>query len=80
MEGLQVMTSVKEAYDGFCIVPDEEITLKTGQQAIITLLNPLEAPVPATESLDLSRYMGRGEKMFHTDTQEHVTKLRANDA
>ena len=73
------MTSVKGRYDGFRIVPDEEITLKTGQQAIITLLDPLEAPVPATESLDLSRYMGRGEKMFHTDAQEYVTKSRTND-
>ena len=49
------MTSVKGSYDGFHIVPDEEITLKTGQQAIITVSDLLEPPVPATESLDLSR-------------------------
>ena len=73
------MTSVKGSYDGFHIVPDEEITLKTGQQAIITVSDLLEPPVPATESLDLSRYMGRGEKMFHTDAQEYVTKSRTND-
>ena len=72
------MTSVKGSYDGFHIVPDEKITLKTGQQAIITVSDLPEPPVPATESLDLSRYMGRGEKMFHMDAQEYVTKLRAN--
>lgn len=73
------MTSVKGRYDGFHIIPDEEIALKTGQQPIITVFDPPEPPVSATESLDLSRYMGRGEKMFHTDAQEYVTKLRAND-
>lgn len=72
------MTSVKGRYDGFHIVPDEKIALKTGQQVIITVLDSPEPPVPATESLDLSRYMGRGEKMFHMDAQEYVTKLRAN--
>ena len=79
MEGLQVMTSVKGRYDGFHIIPDEEIALKAGQQAIITVFDPPEPPIPATKSLDPSRYMGRGEKIFHMDAQEYVTKLRAND-
>ena len=73
------MTSVKGRYDGFHIIPDEEIALKTGQQAITTVFNPPEPPIPATESLDLSREMGRGEKMFHMDAQEYVTKLLTND-
>lgn len=76
-----MMTSVRGHYNGSHIIPDEEIALTAGQQVIITVLNTADSLTfrTKTDELDLSRYMGRGEKMFHTDAQEYVTELRAND-
>ena len=44
---------------------------------LITVLKPLEAE--RKPEVDLKKYMGRGEKMFHYDAQEYVKELRAND-
>ena len=76
-----MMTSIKGHYNGSYIIPDEEIALTAGQTVIITVLNAADSTIfrAKTEQFDLSRYMGRGEKMFHADAQEYVTELRAND-
>ena len=31
------------------------------------------------KKVDLKQYVGRGEKMFHTDAQEYVRELRVDD-
>ena len=76
-----MMTSIRGHYNGSCVILDEKITLTAGQQVIITVLNTVDSPTfrAKTDKLDLSQYMGRGEKMFHTDAQEYVKELRAND-
>ena len=76
-----MMTSIRGHYNGSYVILDEKISLTAGQQVIITVLNTADSPTfrAKTDRLDLSRYMGRGEKMFHTDAQEYVRELRAND-
>ena len=75
-----MMTSIRGHYNGSHIVPDENIALVSGQQVIITVLNVSQDAVPpATAALDLSRYMGRGKKLFDIDAQEYVRELRDND-
>ena len=74
-----MMTSIRGHFNGSHIIPDEEITLAAGQRVIITVLNAAGGEASAAEGFDLSRYMGRGEKMFHTDAQDYVTELRSND-
>lgn len=69
--------AVKGHYNGSHIVMDENICLSKGQQVIISILDVPE-DVPA-KKYDLSRYMGRGEKMFHSDAQSCVKELREND-
>ena len=71
------MTTVRGYYDGSQIVMNEKMNLNVGQEVIVTILN-----MPAKEhksEIDLSKYMGRGEKMFHTDAQDYVKELRTND-
>ena len=75
-----MMTSIKGHYNGKHIVPDEKITMAAGQQVIITILSVPQLPSSTKEKIDLSRYMGRGPKMFPaTDAQDYVRELRDND-
>ena len=48
-----------------------------GQEVIITVLKPIEPEKKNT--IDLTKYMGRGKKMFEYDSQEYVKELRSND-
>lgn len=62
-------------YDGNSIILDEKVQLTEGQKVIVTF----EVSDEVKKEVDLSKYMGRGEKMFHTDAQEYVKELRKND-
>lgn len=72
------MTSIEGYYNGTNIVTDEKIDLQPGQKVIITILNDVSAK-PKKENLDLSTYMGRGEKMFHGNIDQYVKDLRSDD-
>lgn len=73
-----MLTSVSGYYNGSQIVMDEAMMLQKGQRLIITVLDS-EIPVQPRPVPDLSKYMGRGEKMFHTDAGNYVRELREND-
>lgn len=70
-----MITSVKGYYDGQKIVIEDDVEMAPGQEVIVTILN---MPRPLVK-IDLSKYVGRGEKMFKTDAQEYVTELRKHD-
>lgn len=72
-----MMTAVKGYYNGNQIVMDEQVPLRKGQQVIITLLEP---PAEALKgNIDLRKYMGRGQKMFHGNADAYVKELRTGD-
>jgi len=71
-----MLAAVKGYYDGTQIVMDENVNLKVGQEVIVTIL---DVQKKAKKKVDLKQYVGRGEKMFHTDAQEYVQELRADD-
>ena len=71
-----MLTAITGYYDGNYIVTDGNVALKKGQRVIITLDIPDDA-VP--KKVDLSGFMGRGEKMFTTDAAEYVKELRKDD-
>ena len=71
-----MLTAVKGYYDGTQIVMDENVNLKVGQEVIVTILDMQKK---ARKKVNLKQYVGRGEKMFHTDAQEYVQGLRADD-
>ena len=56
---------------------DEKVELIHGQRVIITIVDQITPP--KKNSVDLSRYQGRGAKMFHTDAQDYVKGLRSDD-
>ena len=69
--------AVSGYYDGKKIVMDEEIELMTGQRVIITILEHT-AKKPGRKT-NLSKYVGRGPKLFHEDAAQYVKGLRADD-
>ncbi len=71
-----MLAAVRGYYNGSHIVIDEDISLSTGQEVIVTILDTQNAP---DEKIDLKKYMGRGEKMFHTDAQEYIREMRDSD-
>lgn len=72
-----MMTAIKGYYNGSQIVMDEQIPLRKGQQVIITFLEP---PTEASKgNIDLRKYMGRGQKMFHGNADAYVKGLRTDD-
>ncbi len=71
-----MLAAVKGYYNGSHIVINEEISLSTGQEVIVTILDTQNAP---DKKIDLKKYMGRGEKMFHTDAQECIREMRGSD-
>ena len=71
-----MLIAVKGYYDGKQIVMDEDIKMAAGQRVIVTILDAEKAH---QKKVDLRKYMGRGEKMFHKDAQEYVKGLRNND-
>ena len=71
-----MLTAITGYFDGNYIVTDGNVALKKGQKVIITLDIPDDA-VP--KKVDLSGFMGPGEKMFQTDAAEYVKELRKDD-
>lgn len=70
-----MFASVKGYYDGKKIVMEEDVELEPGQEVIVTIINAQHR----FQKVDLSRYAGRGEKLFETDAQEYVKELRNHD-
>ncbi len=73
-----MLSTAKGHFNGSHIVMDEEMGLTAGQQVLITVLDIVK-PQAKGKDIDLSRYMGRGEKMFTTDAGEYIKELRSND-
>ena len=71
-----MLTAISGYYNGNYIVTDGNVALKKGQKVIITLDIPDEE---IAKKVDLSSFMGRGEKMFTTDAGEYVKELRKDD-
>ncbi len=71
-----MMTAVGGYYNGNQIVMDENVNLYNGQRVIITLLDNDRKP---NQQIDLKKYSGRGEKMFHGNADEYVRGMRADD-
>ncbi|MCM1192878.1 MAG: hypothetical protein NC389_10675 [Acetatifactor muris] len=71
-----MLAAVKGYYNGSHIVMNEDISLNAGQEVIVTIL---DAPDVPDKKIDLKKYMGRGEKMFHTDAQEYIREMRDSD-
>ena len=72
-----MLTAVEGYYNGSQIVMNEHIKLHYGQKVIITVLEHIE-PKKKTK-IDLRKYSGRGEKMFHGDADDYVKGLRSDD-
>lgn len=70
-----MLAAVKGYYNGSHIVINEDINLSTGQEVIVTILDTQSIP----EKINLKKYMGRGEKMFHTDAQDYIREMRNSD-
>ncbi|MCM1086762.1 MAG: hypothetical protein NC419_01310 [Muribaculaceae bacterium] len=71
-----MLAAVKGYYNGNHIVINEDINLNTGQEVIVTIL---DMPSDPDKKIDLEKYMGRGEKMFHTDAQDYIRGMRDSD-
>ena len=72
------MTAVEGYYNGKQIVMDESVRLRRGQRVIVTILNSPEEHMQK-KSVDLGKYMGRGEKMFNGNVDGYVKGLRSDD-
>ena len=71
-----MLAAVKGYYNGKQIVMNEDVKLADGQEVIVTIL---EMQNKAKKTIDLKKYMGRGEKMFQTDAQDYIKELRDSD-
>ncbi len=71
-----MLAAVKGYYNGNHIVINEDISLNTGQEVIVTILDTQNAP---EKKIDLRKYLGRGEKMFHTDAQDYIREMRDSE-
>lgn len=71
-----MLAAVKGYYNGSHIVINEDVSLNAGQEVIVTILDSQSIP---EKKIDLKKYMGRGEKMFHTDAQDYVREMRDSD-
>lgn len=67
-----MLAAVKGYYNGSHIVINEDISLSTGQEVIVTILDTQSTP---EKKIDLKKYMGRGEKMFHADINNHLHRI-----
>ena len=71
-----MLAAVKGYYNGSHIVINEDISLNAGQEVIVTILDTQSVP---EKKIDLKKYMGRGEKMFHSDAQDYIREMRDSD-
>lgn len=72
------MLAVKGTIQGNTVVIEEEDMEKyDGKDVIVTIL---DFPYRQKEKkVDLKKYMGRGEKLFHSDAQEYIREMRDHD-
>lgn len=72
------MLAVKGTIQGNTVVIEEEDMEKyDGKDVIVTIL---DFPYRQKEKkVDLKKYMGRGEKLFHSDVQEYIREMRDHD-
>jgi hypothetical protein len=71
-----MLATITGYYDGSQIVMNEQIDLLAGQEVMITIL---EQKKSSQKNIDLSKYAGRGEKMFQTDAAYYVKELRDSE-
>lgn len=69
-------TVVTGYYDGNHIVMNENMQLSIGQEVIITILDKKS---DKKKNIDLSKYAGRGAKMFENDAADYIKELRDSD-
>jgi hypothetical protein len=73
---IAMLATVTGYYDGNQIVMNEQVKLAVGQELIITILEPQKN---SRKDIDLSKYAGRGPKMFQTDAADYIKELRDGD-
>ena len=71
-----MLRAVSGYYNGTYIVLNESVPLQKWQRVIITLALD---ETPVKKEVDLSYFMGRGEKMFQNNVGDYVKGLREND-
>lgn len=73
-----MLAAVKGVIHGNTIVlEDDDIQEYDGAEVIITLLNyPFKKDTP---EINLKKYMGRGDKLFHADAQNIIKEMRDHD-
>ena len=71
-----MLAAVKGYYNGSHIVINEDLNLSTGQDVIVTILDTQNVP---DKKIDLKKYMGRRETMFHAEAQEYIKEMRDSD-
>ena len=69
-------TAVTGYYDGNHIVMNENMQLSIGQEVIITILDKKS---DKKKNIDLSKYAGRGAKMFENAAADYIKELRDSD-
>ena len=59
------------------VIEEEDMEKYDGKDVIVTIL---DFPYRQKEKkVDLKKYMGRGEKLFHSDAQEYIREMRDHD-
>jgi hypothetical protein len=71
-----MLATVTGYYDGKQIIMDEQMQLAVGQEVMITILDHKKS---TQKNIDLSKYVGRGEKMFQKDAADYIKELRNSD-
>lgn len=59
-------------FNGRHITPDKNISLEDGQQVLVTIRKGEKK----SRNIDLNKYVNHGEKLFKTDAQEYVRRIR----
>ena len=72
-----MLAAVKGVIQGNTVIIEDDIREYDGAEVVVTLL---DYPYKKEEKkVDLKKYMGRGEKLFHLDAQEMIKELRADE-
>ena len=71
-----MLTAVNGYYNGSYIVINEDIPIQKGQKVIVTLDISIDQ---SNKNIDLTKFMGRGPKMFNGDAGEFIRELRNSD-
>ncbi|XCP84829.1 hypothetical protein ABXS75_17620 [Roseburia hominis] len=72
------MLAVKGTIQGnVVVIEDGDIRNYEGKDVIVTILDyPYKEQ---RKKVDLTKYVGRGEKLFQSDAQESIREMRDND-